>query len=145
MKSKLVRVLVFAAMVMGINGAAVAAGKEKAKVDLGKQEYLNSCAVCHGADGKAQTQVMDILKVAPPDLRQLSKKNGGVFPMARVYETIDGRLAVKSHGTRDMPMWGQRYSVEAAPIHDDYPYNAEVSARARILGLIDYLYRLQEK
>jgi len=130
---------------MGVSGIEASAGREKGKVDLGKQEYLNSCAVCHGSDGKAQTQIMDILKVAPPDLRQLSKKNGGVFPMARVYEAIDGRLAVKSHGTRDMPMWGQRYSVEAAPIYDDYPYNAEVSARARILGLIDYLYRLQEK
>lgn len=145
MKSKSIRVLVFSAMVLVINSAAVAASKEKDKADLGKQEYLNSCAVCHGADGKAQTQAMDILKVAPPNLSQLSKKNGGVFPMARVYETIDGRLDVKSHGTREMPMWGQRYSVEAAPIYDDYSYNAEVSARARILSVIDYLYRLQEK
>lgn len=145
MKPKSIPVLVFSAMVLVINGAAVAASKEKDKTDLGKQEYLNSCAVCHGADGKAQTQAMDILKVAPPNLSQLSKKNGGVFPMARVYETIDGRLDVKSHGTREMPMWGQRYSVEAAPIYDDYSYNAEASARARILSVIDYLYRLQEK
>jgi mono/diheme cytochrome c family protein len=123
-------------------GAASAADK---KVDFGKLEYLGNCAVCHGADGKAQTQVMDILKVAPPDLRQLSKKNGGVFPMARVYETIDGRLAVKAHGSRDMPIWGQRYAVEGTPSYDDYPNNAEVFVRARILGLIDYLYRLQEK
>lgn len=115
------------------------------KVDFGKREYLNSCAVCHGTNGKAQAQVLDILKVAPPDLRQLSKKNGGVFPMARIYETIDGRLAVMTHGTRDMPIWGQRFSVEAAPIYDDFPYDAETAVRARILGLIEYIYRLQEK
>jgi mono/diheme cytochrome c family protein len=145
MKSMSLRVLVAAAMMMGINGLAVAAGKEKGKIDLGKQEYLNSCAVCHGADGKAQTQALDILKVAPPDLRLLAKKNGGVFPMARIYEVIDGRLVMKGHGTRDMPIWGQRYIAEAAPSYDDYAYNAEVSARARILGLIDYIYRLQEK
>lgn len=122
-----------------------AASADDKKVDFGKREYVNSCAVCHGLDGRAQTQVMDILKVAPSDLRQLSKKNGGVFPMARVYETIDGRLAVKAHGTRDMPIWGQRFSAEAAPVYDDFPANAEVSARARILGLIDYLYRIQDK
>lgn len=124
---------------------AGAASANDKKVDLGKREYLNSCAVCHGKDGKGQTQVTDILKVAPPDLRQLSKKNGGVFPMARVYETIDGRLAVKAHGSRDMPIWGQRFSVEAAPIYDDFPYDAEAFVRARILGLIEYIYRLQEK
>lgn len=122
-------------------GAASASDK---KVDLGKREYQNSCAVCHGTDGKAQTPVRDILKVAPPDLSQLAKKNGGVFPMSRVYETIDGRLAVKAHGTRDMPIWGQRFSVEAAPIYDDFPYNPEAHVRARILGLIEYIYRLQE-
>lgn len=124
--------------------AGTASASDK-KIDLGKREYLNSCAVCHGPDGKAQTQALDILKVAPPDLRQLTKKNGGVFPMARVYETIDGRLAIKAHGTRDMPIWGQRFSVEAAPVYDDFPYNPEAYVRARILGLIEYISRLQEK
>jgi mono/diheme cytochrome c family protein len=145
MKAKAIQIALVAVLAMSLNGVASASGKEKAKVDLGKVEYMNSCAVCHGTDGKAQTQVMDILKTAPPDLRQLSKKNGGVFPMARIYETIDGRLAVKSHGSRDMPIWGQRYVAEASPYYDDYSYNAEVSARARILSLIDYIYRLQEK
>jgi mono/diheme cytochrome c family protein len=145
MKALSIRVMLLAAMTVGLSGAATAAGKDKPKVDMGKQEYVNSCAVCHGVDGKAQTQVMDILKVAPPNLRQLSKKNGGVFPMARVYETIDGRVDVKSHGTRDMPIWGQRYSSEATPMYDDYQFNAEVAARARILGLVDYLYRMQDK
>lgn len=114
-------------------------------VDFGKREYLNSCAVCHGTDGKGQSQIRDSLKVAPADLSQLSKKNGGVFPMERVYETIDGRLAVKMHGTRDMPIWGRRFYVEAAPVYDDFPYDAEVFVRARILGLIEYIHRLQEK
>jgi mono/diheme cytochrome c family protein len=123
-------------------GAASAADK---KMDLGKREYLNSCVVCHGADGKGQTQALDILKVAPPNLRQLSKQNGGVFPMARVYESIDGRLGLKAHGTRDMPIWGQRLSGKAAPSYDDYPYDAEAFVRARILALIEYIYRQQDK
>jgi len=62
-----------------------------------------------------------------------------------VYETIDGRLDVKGHGNREMPIWGQRYTVEAAPGSDDYRHDAEVYVRSRILSLIDYIYRLQEK
>lgn len=135
-------VFLFALSACCIAGVVSADNK---KMDFGKRDYVNSCAVCHGIDGRAQTQVMDILKVAPPDLRQLSKKNGGVFPMSRVYETIDGRLAIKGHGSRDMPIWGQRFSVEAAPVYDDFPANTEIAARARILGLIDYLYRIQDR
>lgn len=125
--------------------ASVSANAAGNLIDLGKKEYLNSCAVCHGTDGKARTPAVEFLKVAPADLSGLAKRNGGVFPMARVYETIDGRLAVKEHGNRDMPIWGQRYTVEAAPAYDDYPHNAEVYVRSRILSLIDYLYRLQVK
>lgn len=124
---------------------SVSAGAAGNLVDLGKKEYLNSCAVCHGADGQAKTQVADILKVVPADLTVLAKKNGGIFPMARVYETIDGRLELRAHGAREMPVWGQRYTVEAAPSYDDYPHNAEVYVRSRILSLIDYIYRLQVK
>jgi len=124
---------------------ATSVGAADKGVDFGKREYLNSCAVCHGTDGKAQTQVMDILKAAPQDLTKLAKRNGGVFPMARVYDVIDGRADVKAHGPRDMPIWGQRFSADAVPGHDDFPYNTEVHVRARILGLIDYIYRIQEK
>lgn len=145
MKHKAIHIALIAVASMVMSGMATAGGKETTKPDVGRIEYMNSCAVCHGADGKAQTQVMDILKVAPPDLRVLAKSNGGVFPIGRIYETIDGRFLVKSHGSRDMPMWGQRYVAEASPYYDDFAYNAEVSARARILSLIDYIYRLQEK
>lgn len=125
--------------------ASVSANAAEKMSDMGKREYVNSCAVCHGADGKTSTQAAEFLKLVPPDLSTLAKRNGGVFPMARVYETIDGRMNVKAHGSRDMPVWGQRYSVEAAPEYDDYSHNAEVFARSRILSLIDYLYRLQVK
>jgi len=94
---------------------------------------------------RGQTQAQDILKVAPPELRPMAKKNGGVFPMARVYETIDGRANIKAHGMREMPIWGQRYSIEGAPVYDDFPYNPEAFVRARILGVVEYIYRLQEK
>lgn len=143
-KGKIMKARILAGAIPAFLVATTVVAADKG-VDFGKREYLNSCAVCHGTDGKAQTQVMDILKAAPQDLTKLAKKNGGVFPMARVYEVIDGRADVKAHGPRDMPIWGQRFSAEAMPGHDDFPYNSEVHVRARILGLIDYIYRIQEK
>ena len=51
--------------------------------------------------------MIDILRVAPTDPTTLSRQNGGVFPFDRVYSVIDGRQAVKGHGSRDMPVWGK--------------------------------------
>lgn len=113
-------------------------------IDPGKREFLSNCATCHGADGKGGVRQPDSLAVAPPDLTQLTKLNAGVFPTARVYETIDGRLAVKSHGPRDMPVWGRIYTAQAAPGSDN-PYVAEAAVRQRIHALIDYLYLMQER
>ncbi len=113
-------------------------------LELGRQEYLNSCAICHGSDGRGQTPRAEQLKVEPANLRLLAKRNGGDFPTARVYETIDGRLAVKAHGGREMPVWGARYTSEAGPANNNHPYRTEAEVRGRILALIDYLYTLQD-
>jgi len=115
------------------------------KMDIGKREYSQSCATCHGLDGKGKGSFAQALQLTVPDLTTLAKRNGGVFPVARVYDVIDGREEVKAHGTREMPIWGKHYAVGAAPAYDDYAYNPEVAARGRILALIDYLYRLQAK
>jgi mono/diheme cytochrome c family protein len=115
------------------------------KLDIGKVEYDQSCATCHGFDGKGKGSFSQALELSVPDITTLAKRNGGVFPVTRVYDVIDGREVVKAHGTREMPIWGKHYSVNAAPRYDDYAYNPEAAARGRILSLIDYLYRLQSK
>lgn len=104
--------------------------------------------MCHGKDGKGTSAIVDLLKKSPTDLTVLAKKNNGVFPLDRVYAVIDGREAVKGHGDRDMPAWGDRYSRDsekAAEYYMDVPYDAEMYARSRILPLIDYLHRIQVK
>jgi hypothetical protein len=97
------------------------------------------------------------LKTTPPDLTTLSKKNGGVFPLSRVYETIDGRQEIRSHGTREMPIWGYRYmpspNIAATQGFNpkffegavDLSYDPEAIVRGRILAVVDYLYRVQQK
>ena len=89
------------------------------------------------------------LKWTPPDLTVLAKKNNGVFPVSAVYETIDGRKSVSAHGPRDMPIWGFRYlpSVQEwlAQPSENLSGFTEFIIRSRILALIDYLNRIQEK
>lgn len=114
------------------------------RIDLGKQEYQENCTVCHGANGKGSGPYVELLRKSPPDLTQLTKSNGGVFPVNRVYETIEG-ANVPSHGARDMPIWGLDYRIKAAEYYVDMPYDAEPYVRARILTLIEYISRLQER
>jgi len=131
---------------LGIACSAQAAERER--VDLGKREYMDKCAVCHGSSGKGDGGAIDILKRTPSDLSTLARRNGGVFPVDRVYGVIDGREAVKGHGSRDMPIWGSRYGSEKAAAGEHYfdmPYDMEMYTRSRILALIDYLNRIQVK
>ena len=114
------------------------------KFDIGKQEYDVSCADCHGFNGEGHGPYAEFLKSRVPNLTVLSKNNGGVFPFARVYDAIDGRPLINSHG-RDMPIWGNRYStVRGFHFRDDYSSD-EAFVRGRILALIDYINRLQQK
>lgn len=123
--------------------SALAMAQGQKAYDAGKSEYMANCSSCHGETGKGSGPYVELLKKAPPDLTTLAKRNGGVFPINRVYEVIDGREVIKWHGTRDMPVWGADYIASASSRADVY-FLPEVSARMRILLLIDYLYRIQE-
>jgi mono/diheme cytochrome c family protein len=122
-------------------GAALAADK----VDAGKSEYNVSCAVCHGLTGKGDGPYKGALVKAPSDLTLLAKKNGGVYPFDRVLGSIDGRVDPAAHGSREMPVWGQRYAMRAAEYYTDVPYDPEAYIRARVLALTEYIYRMQAK
>jgi mono/diheme cytochrome c family protein len=138
------RILITGAAVLALLGASSASWSAD-KASVGKMEFQSNCAVCHGNDGKGGGAFVDFLKATPPDLTQLSKKNGGVFPLERVYNVIDGRQEVKGHGPRDMPIWGKDYQLKAAEHYVDVGYDPEAYIRGRILALIDYLNRLQAK
>lgn len=133
----------FLAMALASLIAVPAFGADR--FDIGKIEYEQSCATCHGLDGKGRGSIAQTFQLSVPDITTLTRRNGGVFPVSRVYDVIDGREEVKAHGTRDMPIWGKLYSLSAAPRYDDYAYNPEAAVRGRILALIDYLHRLQQK
>lgn len=114
--------------------------------DLGKLEYESSCASCHGLSGKGDGSLRNYLTKAPSDLTTLAKRNGGAFPTQLVWEMIDGRSStdVFWHGSREMPVWGLRYRVDAMkdPATMGQP---EWYVRGRIVALLDYLARIQQK
>jgi mono/diheme cytochrome c family protein len=128
--------------VMGVAPAALG----QAGPDSGQREYEANCMVCHGAKAKGDGPYMAVLGKPPSDLTTLARRNGGVFPVDRVYRIIDGRDELKAHGPREMPVWGIDYQVQAATYwRGRGSYDPELFVRYRILALIDYLSRVQEK
>jgi mono/diheme cytochrome c family protein len=74
----------------------------------GQHLYLRYCASCHGMDGLGGGPVAKSLKNPPANLRLLADKYGSPLPAAALAELIDGRKAVRAHGTSDMPVWDAR-------------------------------------
>jgi mono/diheme cytochrome c family protein len=75
----------------------------------GPEMYTTYCAVCHGVDGKGNGPAAEALKVSPPDLTALAKKNGGKYPSDHVTTAIRGDLRLAAHGSREMPVWGDLF------------------------------------
>jgi len=75
----------------------------------GKELFQVYCAVCHGTDAHGKGPAAVALKTAPPDLTLLAKKSGGKFPLMRVSQVIQGDVVVISHGTREMPIYGDMF------------------------------------
>ena len=104
-------------------------------VEAGRQRFEYSCAICHGLDARGNGPFAELLNVKPPDLTLLSPAAGADFPFTRVYQRIDGRDLPLAHGTRLMPIWGQRLKREGGE---------ETYVRGRILEIMLYLESLQQ-
>ena len=130
--------VVFGAAATLVAGAAIADDNM-----VSNEEYMNSCAVCHGVSGRGDGDLVRFLSVKPTDLTTLSRNNDGEFPFQQVFQVIDGRSLVSGHGPRDMPVWGRRYQEE---IGEKYgPYGGEIAIRARVLELVYYVQSIQVK
>lgn len=106
----------------------------------GREFFLRYCAACHGESGDGRGPVAGVLKDQPADLRKLGASYGMPLPAARLARFIDGRDVVAAHGTRTMPVWGERfpeiYEAKGSP-EGDLP--------SRIAKIIVYLNSIQEK
>ena len=103
----------------------------------GKSVFTTYCASCHGESGRGNGAVAIFLRTRPADLTQIATRNKGTFPAERVYETIDGRRAVKGHGDSQMPVWGDAFSRSVAA-------GDERMVKARIQEIVAYLKTIQK-
>ena len=117
--------------------ASKQAGAAKNESLSGKHLYVSYCGLCHGEDAKGGGPFSPQLKVWPPDLTQLAKKNNGVFPTMHVSEVVDGEFDKPAHGSREMPIWG--------PVFRSLAHGREDSSQLRINNLVKYLESLQQK
>jgi mono/diheme cytochrome c family protein len=73
----------------------------------GQEMYTAYCAVCHGKDGKGNGLAAPVLKIPPPDLTTLARKNGNRYPSDHVRSAIEGDVRLPAHGSKEMPAWGR--------------------------------------
>jgi mono/diheme cytochrome c family protein len=124
-------------MVTGLAGGLRAFAQDKPlAVVSGSAVFRTYCAACHGVDAKGDGPLADGLRVRPPDLTLLAKRNSGTYPDDTVYRIIDGRKPVKGHGGADMPVWGDAFRSS----HDSY---SEEKVREKIGALVEYLKSIQ--
>jgi hypothetical protein len=77
------------------------------------------------------------LKVAPPDLTIMARRNGGRFPDGQVFQIIEWGGAIASHGSSEMPVWG----VAFRPLS----HENQKQVTARIEALTRYIGSIQQK
>ncbi|MEM7568941.1 MAG: c-type cytochrome [Pseudomonadota bacterium] len=110
------RVLAIAMGFLAIITAGMAAPTKplpEEQIERGRTDFMENCAVCHGASGVGDGPLSNFLTVPVPNVTQLSTLNQGVFPAKKVRWIIDGRADVIAHGPRDMPVWGNEFRLEA--------------------------------
>jgi hypothetical protein len=92
------------------------------------------CAARHGKNAKGDGPAASELKIPPPDLTTLAKRNKGKFPADYVTRVLTNGPK-PAHGTAEMPVWGPLFS--------------ELNARGRVTveieRVVHYLESLQEK
>lgn len=135
----------FVAVALAVGSGPVFAQTKTERVDFGKRLFTSNCASCHGAGAKGDGPLRPFLAKSATDLTTEAKKNGGVFPMDRLYQVIEGSNTATAHGTRDMPVWSTAFQIRAAEHYVDVNYDQEAYVRARILSVLEYINRLQVK
>ena len=106
--------------------------------EFGAMLYTQYCASCHGERGSGDGPMVPVLTVKPSDLRTITTRHRGEFPRELLGRIISGDEVIAAHGTRVMPIWGERLQEDVLGT-----VNRPAVAQGRIGFLIDYLETLQ--
>lgn len=102
--------------------------------------FAENCVACHGSAGQGDGHDAADLSVAPTDLTNLSRGNGGVFPAARALSYIYGDPQ-QGHLARVMPQFGGAMAEDLVPVRIDGVFTPTPRALA---GLLFYLESIQD-
>ena len=106
--------------------------------ELGAPLFERHCAACHGSEASGDGPVRAALLKQPADLTAIAARRGGQFPAGEIARFIDGRFDLPAHGSREMPVWGQRFGADVPD-----PGVGESIARGNIASLLQYLKSIQ--
>ena len=119
--------------------AAEPRGADSVLAEIGAPIFQRYCASCHGVGGRGDGPSAVALRTPPADLTAIAKRRGGTFPAGEIARFIDGRFELPAHGSREMPIWGERFGADV-PESD----LAESIARGNVASLVEYLKSIQE-
>jgi mono/diheme cytochrome c family protein len=129
-------------LIASVSAASAASSSEAqggaGQVELGAGYYRQYCGACHGATGKGDGPVASLLKVPPSDLTSIAARHGGEFASDEVAKRIDGRVEVRAHGPRTMPIWGVRLGEKRSGSSV-----TESLVEGKLIALIRYLESFQ--
>jgi mono/diheme cytochrome c family protein len=97
--------------------------------------YTRNCASCHGLQGEGDGPVAAVMQETVPNLRTLSMRNDGEFPIDAVTAYVDGRDVPNAHGDRRMPVWGNVFGWDGEL--------GEAEVRSRIDAIVAFVDELQ--
>ena len=108
-------------------------------VSAGQQYFRRYCSACHGVEGRGDGPAAPALRPPPADLTRIAQRRGGRFPVAEIAAYIDGRTVVSAHGSREMPIWGERFGEMGGG-----GSVGEEVVRGNLLVLIEYLQSIPQ-
>lgn len=118
--------------------AAASAGATEVVTYTGEENYERLCSACHGASGRGDGPVSEVLTMPAPDLTRIAARNDGVFPRDELTRQIDGRDRITAHGSQQMPVWGYEFWIDAGAGAFSERLVAET-----LDNLVDYLESIQ--
>ena len=106
----------------------------------GERTFSRLCVECHGIGGRGLGAAASAGRRAAPGLDQIAAKRSGGFDRNEVAEWIEGSSIPREHGSRAMPIWGERLSA------DYWRYsNTDELVGATLDPVVVFLLSIQEK
>lgn len=107
----------------------------------GRTVFINSCASCHGVNGRGDGPLASALETKPADLTRIAARRDGLWPMVEVMSIIDGYHR-RTLPREQMPIFGDL--AEGALVPFDAGDGKKIPTPVAIIALANYLETIQD-